>query len=443
MKKTIELKIVNPNACGIDIGSKSHFVAVGQDKDDVKEFGISHSEHLRLIDFLKEREGKSIAMESTGSYWQSLYLILIENGFEVLLVPGSQTKGFRKTDVKDARHLQQMHALGLLTSCFLPDEFTEKLRELSRHRKSLIKESSKYTNKIQKCLRLMNIRLDVVISDITGVSGRRIINAIINGERNAEVLSQYCDSRIKKSKEEIADSIVGNFKDELMYELKDCYEIYELLQSKIHNVDYKIEEILCEQTKDQPNVEKTELAKKQIKGKNQPNIKIQEYCYKLYQVDLSAIQGVSTNTLLSIMSELGTNISKFRDAKSFASWLRLAPNNKISGGKVLSSYTPKGANPLTLALRDCANVIGNQKKGPLTDFFKKIGFKKGRCAAITATARKLAVIIFNMISKKEPYNPATPEYIIQKKNQNKLRTIKRLAIEQGFSIIDNQGVIIS
>ena len=158
---------------------------------------------------------------------------------------------------------------------------------------------------------------------------------------------------------------------------------------------------------------------------------------------MSAIPGLGPNTLLSIVTELGTAVDKFRNSKSFVSWLRLAPNNKISGGKVLSSHTPKGANPLTIALRDASNVIGNQKSGELSHFFKRIGLKKGRCAAITATARKLATILFKMIKDKVPYEPSTPSYILEKIAEKKLRNLKKMAVEHGFLLIDNQGVALS
>jgi transposase len=443
MKDKIEMQIKNPNACGIDIGSRSHFVAVGQSKEDVREFGVSHSEHLKLIDFLIQNEVKTVAMESTGSYWQSLFLVLTQAGFETLLVSGAQTKGFRKTDVKDARQLQQLHSLGMLSSCFLPDEFTGKIRELCRHRKSLIKDCSKYSNRIQKCLRLMNLRLDVVISDINGVTGSKIISAILDGERDPMQLASLSDKRIRKTKEEIADALVGNFKDELLYELRDVNEIYCKIQEKIKLLDGKTEEVLIASTKQIELPKEVSLAKKQLKGKNQPKIKIQELCYKLYGTDLSAIPGLGPNTLLSIVTELGTAVGKFRNSKSFVSWLRLAPNNKISGGKVLSSHTPKGANPLTIALRDASNVIGNQKSGELSHFFKRIGLKKGRSAAITATARKMATIIFKMIKDKVPYEPSIPSYILEKIAEKKLRNLKRMAMEHGFLLIDNQGVALS
>lgn len=446
MKKKIEMEVKNPNAAGIDIGSRSHFVAVGQKDEEVKEFGVYHSDHIAIVTYLQSHQIKTIAMESTGSYWQSLYVVLLENNFDVILVPGSQTRGFRKTDVKDARQLQQLHSLGIVSSCFLPDNFTNKMRELCRHRKTLVSDAARFTNRMQKCLRMMNLRLDVVLADITGVSGMKIIKAILEGQRDGSMLATLADSRVRKSKETIADALQGNFQDQLLYQLKDNLEAYEFLQSKINGVDKKIAK-LGEEVPIINDIKSEEviLTKKQIRGKNQPQIPIQRISYQLYGTDLSAIKGVSVNTLLTLVSEVGSSINKFRNSKSFVSWLRLAPNNKISGGKKLSSRTPKGSNPLAIALRDAANVIGNQKTNELNlvSFFKKIAFKKGRGAAITATARKLATIIFNMIQKKEPYNPHLHEAIKMKIKAKKMDAAKVLLKKSGFIIIDNEGVIMS
>lgn len=248
MKERIEMEVKNPFAAGIDVGSKSHFVAVGQNADQIKEFGVYHSDHKAIVEYLTTNNIRTIAMESTGSYWQSLYCVLAENEFEVLLVPGSQTKGFRKTDVKDARQLQQLHSLGILSSCFLPDSFTQRLRELARHRKSLIQDSAKYVNRMQKNLRMMNLRLDVVISDVVGVSGIAIIKAILDGERDGSKLAMFANSRVKKSKEEIADALQGNFHKEILIELKDNYDLFSFIQNKINKLDKDIDE-LCQEVK--------------------------------------------------------------------------------------------------------------------------------------------------------------------------------------------------
>lgn len=420
------MSIVNPNAAGIDIGSKSHFVAVGQKDDQIKEFGIYSSDHKEIISYMHLHKIDTIAMESTGSYWQTLFFELQKAGFEVSLVSGHQTKNLKaKTDVKDAQWIQKLHSLGLLRGCFLPDEQTNRLRIIHRHRKSLVEESAKMTNMMQKSLRLMNLRLDVVLSDITGKSGMLIINAILRGERDGEILSGLTDRRVKKSKEEIADALQGHWSEEYLYELKDCFELYGILQEKIQNCDVQIENLLVEFTKDSENdAREVVLTKKQVKGKNQPKFNLTKLSYQYYGVDLFAIEGISVSTVLTLITEIGKGIYKFNTAKQFSSFLRLAPSNRISGGKVISSRTPKGANRLALALRNAANTIDRKKEGNLMHFFKRVAYKKGRAAAITATARKLAVIIWNMIVKQVEYNPIPDQDYKLLLKQRAIRSIR-------------------
>lgn len=425
MKKVEKMQIINPHACGIDVGSKSHYVAVGQNQEDVKEFGVYSSDYQKIVCYLKENNIKTIAMESTGSYWQSLFMELQNAGFEVFLVSGQQTKNVRaKTDVKDCQWIQKLHSLGLLRGCFLPDEHTLRVRTLNRHRQSLIEESAKLKNKMQKALRLCNFRIDVVINDITGKSGQAIIEAILSGERDGNKLSQLADSRVRKSKKEIAEALKGHNNDELMYELGDCYDLYKIIQSKIDACDKKIEQLLknylVEYSHKDPRVK---IKQKQTKGKNQVKFDLPQLSYQYYGVDLFAIESVSMNTVLTLITEIGKGIYKFKTAKQFTSFLRLAPNNKISGGKLISSRTPKGANRLSVALRNAANTIDRIKEGTLVSFFKRIAYKKGRCAAITATARKLAVIIWNMIVKKQQYKPIDEEVY---KELIKIKVIKKI-----------------
>ncbi|WP_375604981.1 IS110 family transposase [Flavobacterium davisii] len=434
MKSFEKMQIVNPNAAGIDVGSRSHFVAIGQDENQIREFNVYQSGLCALVAYLQENKIRSVALESTGSYWQSLFMILQGNGFEVLLVQGTQTKNLKaKTDVKDAQWIQKLHSLGLLRGSFLPSETTLQIRTLHRHRSSLIEQSSGFVNKMQKALRLMNFRLDVVISDITGVSGIRVIEMILSGETSGEKLAEYCDKRVKKSKEEIADALQGKINNEYLHELSDCYDIYRLIQDKIKNTDTRIDQVLKNQTREIVLSEDIELVKKQNKGKNQPKFDVQKYSLKLFGVDLFAIESVCSGTVTSFLAEIGTDIYKFKTSKQFVNWLRLAPNNKISGGKVLSSRTPKGKNKFALTLRNAANTIERKKEGYLVMFFKRISFKKGRGAAITATARKIAVIIWNMIVKKQHYIPInTNEYIQEMKNKKTIqikKMIKKYGIE--------------
>lgn len=427
MENFKKMQILNPNAAGIDVGSRSHFVAIGQEDNEIKEFNVYQSGLKELVEFLKTNGIKTVAMESTGSYWQSLFLLLQDQKFEVLLVQGTQTKNLKaKTDVKDAQWIQKLHSLGLLRGSFLPSQSTMEIRTLHRHGESLVEESVKYVNKMQKALRLMNFRLDVAISDIVGVSGIRIIKAILEGETSGEKLAQYCDNRVKKSKEEIADALQGKINPELLHELSDCFDIYLFLQEKIKNNSQKINKVLQEQVKEIVLPEDIKLAKKKRSRKKEVQLDVQAHCCKIFGVDLFAIECISEGTVASFLAEVGTDIYKFKTAKQFVSWLRLAPNNKISGGKILSSRTPKGKNKFALTLRNAANSIDRKKDGHLMLFFKRIAYKKGRGAAITATARKIAVIIWNMIVKKTEYIAVNTQEYIQEIKSKKIAQIKKI-----------------
>ena len=427
MRNFEKMQVLNSNAAGIDVGSRSHFVAVGQNDDQIKEFNVFDSGLQALVVFLNRNEVKTVAMESTGSYWQSLFSLLQENGFETILVQGTQTKNLKaKTDVKDAQWIQKLHSLGLLRGSFLPSKSTLQVRTLHRHGESLIEQSGKYVNKMQKALRLMNFRLDIAISDITGVSGIRIIKAILNGETSGEKLAEYCDKRVKKSKEEIADALQGKVNVELMHELSDCFDIYNFLQEKIKANRLKINAILKTQVQEIVMPDQVELVKKATSRKKESKLDVQSHCYKLFGVDLFAIDCISEGTVASFLAEIGTDIYKFRTAKQFVSWLRLAPNNRISGGKILSSRTPKGKNKFALTLRNAANSMDRKKEGHLMMFFKRIAFKKGRGAAITATARKIAVIIWNMIVSRTEYIAVNSADYIQEMKSKKIAQIRKM-----------------
>jgi len=431
------MQVLNPHAAGIDVGSRSHFLAVGQKPEDVFEFSVNTSGHDRAIALLREHQITTIAMESTGSYWQTLFCVLQEAGFEVLLVPGNQTTNARaKTDVKDCQWIQKLHSLGMLTGSFLPDTMTLRLRTITRHRQSLVETVAKYTLKSQKCLRLMNIRLDIAIRDIAGKSGRSIIESILAGERSAPILASLADPRVKKSQKELAELLNGQWNDELLYELKDCYELMGVHEVRIAACDQQIEKLLAQCVVMAPVEREVEiqtgnrlqpvmgLVKKQTKGKHRCQADLSRHCYDILGTDIFAIPGIGSGTALSFISEMGTGIFKFDTAKQFSSWLRLTPNNRISGGKVLSSRTEKSRNMLTKALRDAANALGRSKSDDyLVHFFRKIAYKKGRGAAITATARKIAVILWNMIVKQIPYITQKPEEYL---NQIKARKIKNL-----------------
>ena len=430
-RKKMEMDIINSNAAGIDIGSKSHYVAVGQALEDVKEFGVYAQELTDICLWLKSYGITSVAMESTGDYWQNLYTELIKHGFEVILVNGKFTKNAKgkKTDVKDCRWIQKLHALGLLTSSFLPDQTTEILRTYCRQRSNWIDAASTTSRKMQKYLKFLNFRLDVVVKDVCGLTGLKIIEDICKGNLDPLELAKHRHYNCRKSEEEIAKALHGNNREDFLFGLKQEFDTYKFYQKKINACDKQIDRFIKEELKKDPSKKKLKTTNKPYKriNKNAPNIKnLNQIAFKYFNgVDLFAIEGLSHATILSIMSEIGPDgFKKFKTSKQFASWLRLAPNNKISGGKILSNRIPKGSNRLKIALRQAANAIGNLKDTHLSDFFKRVAYRKGRQSAVSATARKLAVIIWTMITKKVSYSPPTQYLFLDQKR--KLRMVNRI-----------------
>jgi len=430
-KKKMEMDIINPNAAGIDIGSRSHFVAVGQALEDVKEFGVYAEDLTSICHWLKSYGVTTVAMESTGDYWQNLYTELIKYGFEVILANGKFTKNAKgkKTDVKDSRWIQKLHTLGLLSSSFLPDQTTEILRTYCRQRINWIELASAASSKMQKYLKFLNFRLDVVVKDVCGLTGLKIIEDICKGNLDPKELAKHRHYNCRKTEEEIAKALHGNNRLDFLFGLKQEYDSYKFYQRKIAACDKEIERFIKSELRKDPEKKKLKTTAKPYKriNKNAPQIKnLNQVAFKYFGgVDLFAIEGLSHATVLSIMSEIGPEgFKKFNSAKQFSSWLRLAPNNKISGGKVLSNRIPKGSNRLKIALRQAANAIGNLKDTLLSDFFKRVAYRKGRQSAVSATARKLAVIIWNMVTKKVPYRPPTEYLFLDQKR--KLGLVKRI-----------------
>jgi transposase len=433
-EEKISMEIVNPHAAGIDVGSRSHWVAVGQREKDIREFGVFNQDLFEMAVWLSEKKVKTVAMESTGTYWQNLYAVLISKGFHVILCNGKFTKNIKgkKTDVKDCQWIQKLHSLGLLSSSFLPDGKTEELRTYCRQRANLLHQAAATSKKMQKNLRLLNLRLDVVVKDICGLTGLLIIRAICDGEANPQKLASLRHGNCRKSEEEIAKALQSNGRKDYLFALRQELDTYDHLQNKIQQCDVEIEKMLeeiiaCDDNKRQHHIDPK--PHKRINKNTPENIDLNLKSYQMFEgTDLLAIEGVSYSTVLALMSEVGIEgIRKFPSAKHFCSWLRLAPNNKVSGGKVLSSKVPKGSNRLKIALRNAANAIGNLKEStPLRDFFQRINFRKGRVSAISATARKLAVIIWNMVANGTPYhNPAGYLFLDQKRKLGLVKRIKK------------------
>jgi len=429
---TISMPVVNLNAAGIDMGSRSHYVCVSQ--DNVKEFK-SHTVDLhKIAKHLQSYNVKTVALESTGFYWQQLFIILQDYGFEVILVNARHVKNVKgyKTDVVDSKWLQLLHSIGLLSNSFQPDVFTKELRQYTRHRRSLIETGSRYISKMNKSLVLMNIQLKTVLSDITGESGLRVIEAIVCGERDPNVLAKFVSKTIK-------DALIGDWRPEHLFEMSQNYEFYMFIKKKIEETDKQIEVLLEDwQIKNGNQSQQEEYDRKKLKPrhqKNAPKFDINRFAFQMGNgVNLAKINGVSTNTILTMLTETGFDITqKFKTAKHFASWLGFTPNRKITGGKTMSSNTQKVKTPLSCAIRQAANSAGNSKSR-LGDFFRRVAFRKGRSVAITATARKIAVIIYKMLETGKEfsydYEKNEAERLRKSQIKNITKKIRQLGINE-------------
>lgn len=442
-KTFMEMPIINLKAAGVDVGSRSFFVCVGQGSNDVREFGIFTCDLHEIASYLKNLGIQTVAMESTGFYWKQLFVLLQDYGFDVILVNARHIKNVkgRKTDVVDSRWIQLLHSLGLLSASFQPDLFTDELRTYCRQRQYLIQHASQQVLKMNKNLTLMNLQLKPILRDLVGLTGRRLIEAILAGRRNPAELVTLIHPNCKHSPQDFIKALEGNYRDEYLFELQQSYDSYNYFQHQISNCDEKINILLQRsvETKENASLEKSQFSKykppKNIKYKNCPPMQIAKHVYCLSGVELLNIPGVNTSTILTLISEVGLDLSKFKTAKHFTSWLGLAPNNKITGGKIISSHTDSKKNRIALAFRDAANsleriIIDN----PLKTFFRRMAAKKSRLVAITATARKIAIIVWNMLTKKEDYNPiaiAKNKELLRKK---KMKSIQRTIMEYGIKI---------
>ena len=428
------MPVVHLHAAGIDVGSRSHFVATGQNKEDVKKYGVYTEDLHSLCTDLVNAGITETALESTGSYWQPLFVLLQQYKLNPILVNGKFTKNVkgRKTDVQDCQWIQKLHTMGMLEGSFIPDLFTETVRQYHRHRECLVESGAAYINKMQKALRLINIRLDAVLCDVMGMSGKDIIKAILKGERDPAVLASLAQKSVKASITEIEAALTGDWREEYIFELRQCYELYEYYYQKVEECDEEIKKLLIaeidrkQKEEGLAKVGDVKIKKKKIQ-KNSPNIDLQRIMIDLTGgIDISVIDGVGLGLLLCMIAETGIDLKAFPTDKQFAAWLRLSPDIKKTGGKVISDKTRKGKNRLAHAFMHAANAVGNMKQGDyLVHFFKRIERRKGRLVAVVATARKLAVIVWNMLVKKTSYKPVVPAEYLNKIRGYKLRNIQR------------------
>ena len=401
--------MVNSNAAGIDISPKEMQVCVPVDRDENsnRKFGVYTEDLNNIVEWLKSCHIDTVAMESTGVYWLPIFRVLKESGFDVILVNASDVKNYsgRKTDASDAEWLMMLHSYGLLKPCFQPENIARTMRSLIRHRDNLIHSATREVLHLQKAMEQMNLKLDNVFSDILGKSGQAIIKAILDGERDPKKLSALADSRCKTSKAEIEKSLQATWDEEHLFEMKQSNSLYQTYQQLIMECDTKINEIATRYAAmvDAPKVQLLRSEKRNAK-KNLIGFDVEKAAYELWGVNVMRIPGMSRGSLMRLLGELGADFTdKFPTVKHFVSWANLVPNNKISGGALLSSKVPKKKNPVGIVFRQAANTL-KAAKCPLGDYFRHMRAKGGYLQAMVATGKKLATIFYTMIQCKVEYD---------------------------------------
>jgi transposase len=433
-----DLKLVNPNAAAIDIGSTMHMAAVspGVHPSPVRAFGTFTQDLHDLADWFQSCGVTTIAMESTGVYWIPAFEVLEAHGFEVILVNARYAKNVpgRKTDVSDASWLRQLHSYGLLRGSFRPAAEVATLRAYMRQRERLTEYAAAHIQHMQKALMEMNLQLHHVVSDITGATGMKIIRAIVAGERDPDVLAGYRDVRCKSSIDTIKAALVGNDRPEHVFALKQSLELYDFYKSQIAACDTKLEEAVGALTA-RTDGTLAPIPKARFKGKqrNAPAFDIRAALYGVLGTDLTQIHGLGPSLALKLVSECGTDLRAWKSAKHFTSWLCLAPGNKISGGKLLSSRTRRSSSRAAALLRLAAVTLGRSDTA-LGAFYRRLSARIGKQKAVTATARKIAVLFYNAIRHGMTYQDQGAAAYDERHRKRVLSNLQRRAKTMGFAL---------
>jgi transposase len=431
------LPVMRPDAAGIDIGATEIFVAVPADRaeENVRSFPTFTQDLYALADWLKQCGIRTVAMESTGVYWIPLFQILEEREFEVCLVNARHVKNVpgRRTDVSDCQWLQFLHSVGLLKASYRPQQEVCAVRSLLRHRESLVQMAATHVNHMQKALDQMNLQVHHVISDIVGQTGLAIVEAILDGERDPLKLAKLRNERIKASEEVIAKSLVGDYRPEHLFTLRQSVAAYRSYQKLIGDCDREIRQRLHDFQPPRPPAE-TPQDEKGSKEARSPDGMLKSELKRVFGIDLTQIPGIRTGIAQTVFGEIGPDLTKFRSASAFASWMGLCPDNDISGGKVLWTGTRKVNCRAATALRMAAQSL-HHSKSALGDFYRRMRAKLGAPKAITAAAHKLARIIFHLISTRQEFDDskfAADQLRYQKRQEIKLRA---KAKSMGFELI--------
>jgi len=434
------LPCIEADAAGIDVGATEIFVAVPEDRDPqpVRCFTTFTEDLQALAAWLLACRIRTVAMESTGVYWIPVFQVLEARGVEVCLVNSQHVKHVpgRKSDVADCRWLQYLHSVGLLRSSFRPEDAICRVRSLLRHRDGLVEMAAAHIQHMQKALSQMNLQLHHVLSDLTGKSGMAILDAILAGERNPQVLANLRDGRVKASAETIVKSLVGDYRREHLFTLRQSLDSYRHYQALMAACDREIEDYLKE-FDSKIDIDQHPLPPERYphrRRKNEFHFDMRTELYRILGVDLTAIPGFNAITAHAVLAEVGRDLSRFRNAAAFVSWLGLCPQNKKSGGKVLSTKTRRTKNRLNSALRVAAQTL-HRSQTYLGAYYRRMRARLGAPKANTAAAHKLARILFHLLTAAQPFDEnvfAADEQRRRTRMENRLR---RQAREFGFQLV--------
>lgn len=436
--KRTGLPIVHEFAAGIDVGARFHVVAVPPHlaRQPVQSFQAFTADLQRLADWLVEVGVTTVAMESTGVYWVPVYEILEERGIDVILANARDAKAVpgRKTDVNDAQWLQKLHACGLLRASFRPGRDIAALRTYLRLRERHLDYAAAHIQHMQKALTFMNLQLHHVVTDVTGVTGMKIIRAIVAGERDPQTLVAMRDARCKASAETMSAAMCGNYQPEHVFALAQALSLYDFYQARVHDCDAQIERALAALCQSKP-IPATELpkARHRTRQPNALNFDVRSVLYQMVGVDLTQIHGIGPYLALRLVSECGTDLTRWPSAKHFTSWLTLSPGSKISGGKVLSAHTRKTTNRLTAHLRLAAVTVGRTDTA-LGAFYRRLAARIGKAKAVTATARKIAVLFYNAMRFGMAYQDPGADRYERNYRERVIKNLHRRAADFGYTL---------
>jgi transposase len=438
----LTLEVVHPDAAGIDIGNEVHYVAVPSNRssEPVRRFGCTTAELKAMADWLKQCGIRTVAMQSTGVYWIAVYDILEAAGLEVYLVNARETKNLpgRKSDVQESQWLMKLHTYGLLRNSFRPPQEIRTLRTYWRQRNDLVQAAGRHIQRMQKALTQMNIQLANVLSDISGKSGQAIIKTILAGERDPHELAALCDCRVKASEEEVAHSLEGNWQDDLLFVLQQEQEGYEFCQKQMAECDRHLQEYLQHRPDGSQGAtlpEETRKGRLKKKKGNSPQFDLRAELFRMVGTDLTLIDSIDVMTATTILSEAGWDMSKWKTENHFVSWLRLCPDNRISGDKIIGKGRLPTNNRVTIALKIAASSLRTSQTY-LGAQFRRLRTKLGAPVAIKAMAAKLARLVYRMLRYGMQYIDKGMEFYDAQHRKLQINHLKWKANQLGFQIVE-------